>query len=717
MPRSGPALGVFRALASGAMKGAKGALWACLMLLLAGQVASVGGHRLTMLPRVIRLRGGVEDRDDLPELPELAGEAPPVESASSDQAALPARPPGDREWDFVVGQNSARDARAASGRRKKSRGAGTAAAARKALEESMLQQIYTGRRPTGKGKPKCSQHDVPSVTMSDGRSLTLSEEEGEGSSSFGQARSKSPQSSSDHGNTLSSSSSDGRNPSSFLSEDGGASAETDASQSSALEEGHDEAAEPTDHSERMAKAALREGEIPDLHVDNPLADISAFAMHPRANYVAVGLLNGEVEIHEFVTHRLASHAFLTTIPPCVPPPATANADASESDMDTPSSGSVPDVGASNRPSCTALAFSADGSRLYRAGGGTLERFVFTHMDAEGRFERDFVAATRAPIRCMLMPGGAAAGDALIVGDEDGTVSVYDFSGAVSGRGGKTRPAGGARDGRAGEGEGASMGSIVAAGSAAGCEWCVRWAVRVDGEAASGEDEDMEPITALLYVAELGQLVVASGGGSVCVLDPQNGKQVASVSIPGDDEGDEFLGEPLALEFVENGCQLLVAFQSGAVLAWRWGEWDMVAAHAPAFSVSAVNCLVSLDETQLLAAGDDGVLRVLSMHPPRVVAVLATHASDVRRMQAAPEGELPVEQVVLSRARRLLCFCAHDSRLRFMSLDAVDACVGGGAGSAEEGGGKKRRRKKKRARGLKRKTERSRRGVLDALQRL
>ena len=41
----------------------------------------------------------------------------------------------------------------------------------------------------------------------------------------------------------------------------------------------------------MAKAALREGEIPDLHVDNPLADISAFAMHPRANYVAVGLLN------------------------------------------------------------------------------------------------------------------------------------------------------------------------------------------------------------------------------------------------------------------------------------------------------------------------------------------------------------------------------------------------------------------------------------------
>ena len=170
-----------------------------------------------------------------------------------------------------------------------------------------------------------------------------------------------------------------------------------------------------------------------------------------------------------------------------------------------------------------------------------------------------------------------------------TVSVYDFSGAVSGRGGKTRPAGGARGGRAGEGEGASMGSIVAAGSAAGCEWGVRWAVRVDGEAASGEDEDMEPITALLYVAELGQLVVASGGGSVCVLDPQNGKQIASLSIPGEDEGDEVLGEPLALEFVENGCQLLVAFQSGAVLAWRWGAWHVVS--HPAFDITILSLIL------------------------------------------------------------------------------------------------------------------------------
>jgi hypothetical protein len=50
------------------------------------------------------------------------------------------------------------------------------------------------------------------------------------------------------------------------------------------------------------------------------------------------------------------------------------------------------------------------------------------------------------------------------------------------------------------------------------------------EVGRGEEEEAEAVTALLYVAELDQLVVASARGGVFVMDPWTGQRLARVVV-------------------------------------------------------------------------------------------------------------------------------------------------------------------------------------------
>lgn len=65
---------------------------------------------------------------------------------------------------------------------------------------------------------------------------------------------------------------------------------------------------------------------------------------------------------------------------------------------------------------------------------------------------------------------------------------------------------------------------------------VRWQAQLDDQIApqtpqSAHADDMpgEAITALLYVPQVDQLVVASGAGSVCALDPWTGQRLAKLT--------------------------------------------------------------------------------------------------------------------------------------------------------------------------------------------
>jgi len=174
------------------------------------------------------------------------------------------------------------------------------------------------------------------------------------------------------------------------------------------------------------------------------------------------------------------------------------------------------------------------------------------MDSKGRFRREFVAFSRAGIRCIQPLGlprtpiqisnkeGRAGGerdgtrregrsvtDAVVVGDDEGVLRMYDFSKSQRVGGGKASP-------------------TSQAASSSSCDCTVRWQVKLedrimapervgsahapDKSDTSASDTSGEAITALLYEATLDELVVASAGGSVNVLDASTGKRLAKLAV-------------------------------------------------------------------------------------------------------------------------------------------------------------------------------------------
>ena len=148
------------------------------------------------------------------------------------------------------------------------------------------------------------------------------------------------------------------------------------------------------------------------------------------------------------------------------------------------------------------------------------------MDSKGRFNQEFVTSSHAPIRSLITLGegpsakggglrGAASErkgrgmggrmrDAVVVGDDDGFVRMYHFTYSSGGM----------------------------------CEGKMAWQVRVGGEGSISNSNSKstttytpgEPITALLNVPQLDQLVVASAEGGVSVLDPSTGQRLASITV-------------------------------------------------------------------------------------------------------------------------------------------------------------------------------------------
>ena len=105
--------------------------------------------------------------------------------------------------------------------------------------------------------------------------------------------------------------------------------------------------------------ALRDGEIADLRLYDEVEDVATFALHPRAPFIAIGLLSGHVEIHEFGTDSHARHDFITSLPP----PRSLEDGEEEEEGDPSSSLSESGSGNEGNPaaetgSCRTLAFSA-----------------------------------------------------------------------------------------------------------------------------------------------------------------------------------------------------------------------------------------------------------------------------------------------------------------------------------------------------------------------
>lgn len=119
-----------------------------------------------------------------------------------------------------------------------------------------------------------------------------------------------------------------------------------------------------------------------------------------------------------------------------------------------------------------------------------------------------------------------------------------------------------------------------------------------------------------------------------------------------DNDDEYL----SIQVVKGGRKVAVGSQSGVVNIFTWGAWndcsDRFVGHP-----ASVDTLVKLDEDTILSGSEDGIIRVLTVLPNKMVGVVGEHE------------DYPVERLALSSDCRCLASASHDSTVRLWNMRA------------------------------------------------
>jgi len=176
-----------------------------------------------------------------------------------------------------------------------------------------------------------------------------------------------------------------------------------------------------------------------------------------------------------------------------------------------------------------------------------------------------------------------------------------------------------------------------------------WDCREGRKKAVASIQKHEDFIADLLVHD-GMLFGASGDNTLSTYDLKQRKLVARTM----DQEDELL----SLSVLKHGKKVVAGTQSGVLLVYSWGEWlnctDRFVGHP-----ETVEALVKVDEETLLTGSSDGLIRLCSVLPNKLLGVLGSHE------------DFPVERMKMGWDRRVLASIAHDSVVRFWDMSILE----------------------------------------------
>ena len=147
------------------------------------------------------------------------------------------------------------------------------------------------------------------------------------------------------------------------------------------------------------------------------------------------------------------------------------------------------------------------------------------------------------------------------------------------------------------------------------------------------------------------LVAAGGDSFLSVFDLRRGRLWAR-SDPQDDE-------LLCLALCKGGRKLLCGTQSGVVGIYSWGSFGDVSDRLLGHPAS-VDCMLPYGDDAVLTGSSDGLIRLVSVLPNKVLGVVGEH-----------DDEAIVEAMAMDAAGATLATCAHDQRIRLWDLAALE----------------------------------------------
>jgi len=245
-------------------------------------------------------------------------------------------------------------------------------------------------------------------------------------------------------------------------------------------------------------------------------------------------------------------------------------------------------------SCRGVVFSDFGNKLYSISSDKSLRAI----DGSGNQILHRAAAHDAAINRLIK----ISEDVLVTGDDSGVVRLWDLR-------------------------------MVGGDSAPSMEWHVH----------------QDFIAGLTYSPDHEMIVSISGDSSLCAYDIRSDNSYMQTN--------QQESELSCVQIMKGGREIVTGTQDGVMLQFSWDNWDDCTDRFAGHTES-VNCMYKIDEATVITGADDGYLRVVSLHPNKILGVIGDHE------------EFPVEGLCASRDGRVLGSYAHDEVVRFWDISEI-----------------------------------------------
>ena len=154
------------------------------------------------------------------------------------------------------------------------------------------------------------------------------------------------------------------------------------------------------------------------------------------------------------------------------------------------------------------------------------------------------------------------------------------------------------------------------------------------------------ISDLAIDASIEHLISTSGDGTLACYDLRQRKL--------DDRSDDLDDELLSIVIGKDGKKVFCGSQEGVICIFNWGEWGDYNERFPGHPES-IDAMLKIDESTICTGSSDGIIRVIQMHPNKLLGVIGDHE------------DFPIEVMKFSNDKRLIGSTSHTNKVHFWDV--------------------------------------------------
>lgn len=125
------------------------------------------------------------------------------------------------------------------------------------------------------------------------------------------------------------------------------------------------------------------------------------------------------------------------------------------------------------------------------------------------------------------------------------------------------------------------------------------------------------ISDILSIENTSEFLTSSGDCSLCCYDIRKSNNLLY------SKSDDQESELNCLINIKNNNKVVAGTQLGVLLIFSYGKWGDCSDRYPGHP-ETVDCMLKVDENTILTGSSDGLIRVVSIHPNKVLGTSATH---------------------------------------------------------------------------------------------